>query len=421
MASRPRLKPYFRPLRRGRDAVQLGLSARSGGVVLRGLSPAEIDFLTRLDGTLTETELLRDAAGRRIWPERAAALVALLREHHLLDGDLDGSGPDRVDLGQLPGAPLAQAHLGVDDAPILALPGAGHARAPTALHRLPTAPRHLLSPSVPPLHVATDDGTRGTDGGCGVHVANGVDEADEIFDAAGSAGAGHLTQPVFVARGTGSGTRQLLRRTGWRVVVSGRGRLPWAIGSLLRTTGVGQVDLGPSAVHALDQALRADPSVASPDLVVLVGSGVLDPRSGDAWWRRGVPTLPVVTDGRRIVVGPVVDDRTGPCLHCLDLERSDRDVAWPALVAQLWAESGSGSDDEVSSESTLTTMASGVVAMIVTAHLAGDRSPAGVSVEMSLPWPRLDHRRWARHPRCVAHARHPGARSEGTASAVGGG
>lgn len=187
--------------------------------------------------------------------------------------------------------------------------------------------------------------------------------------------------------------------------MSGRGRLPWAIGSLLRTTGVGQVDLGPAAVHALDQALRADPSVAAPDLVVLVGAGRLDPRTGDPWWRRGVPAVPVVIDGRRIVVGPVLDDPSGPCLRCLDLERADRDVAWPALVAQLAAEGGSGVDDEISSESTLTTMASGVVAMIVTAHLAGDRSPAGVSVEMSLPWPRLDHRRWARHPQCAAHAR----------------
>lgn len=337
MASRPRLKPYFRPLRRGPGAVQLGLSPASGGVVLRGLSRTEVSLLAHLDGTLTETELLQDAARRGVERERAMALVALLRAHHLLDRDLDGTGPDRVDLGRLPGAaPRSPCVSGVDggDAATLALSGAG-----------------------------------------------GTNEMD---------GPG------------GSGTRQLLHRTGRRVVVSGRGRLPWAIGSLLRTTGVGQVDLGAAAVHALDQALRVDPSVAAPDLVVLVGSGLVDPRAGDPWWRRGVPTLPVVTDGCRIVVGPLVHDPSGPCLRCLGLERADRDGAWPALVAQVSA-CGGTVDDEIHSESTLTAMASGVVAMVVTAHLASDRPPPGVSVEMSLPWPRLDHRRWERHPQCAAH------------------
>ena len=409
MASRPRLKPYFRPLRRGPGTVQLGLSAGSGGVVLSGLSPPETAFLTRLDGTLTQTELLDDAAGRGIPPERAAVLLALLRKHHLLDGDLDGAGPDRVDLGRLPGARLALAHLSVDDAPILALPGSGRALAPVGL-RPRTAPRDPALSSVKQVRGPVSGGARGPEG---TQVAHVVDEAHEFFEAVGISGAdGRIS----------SGTRQLLHRTGWRVVVSGRGRLPWAIGSLLRTTGVGQVDLGPAAIHALDQALRADPSVAAPDLVVLVGSGVLDPRTGDPWWRRGVPALPVVTDGRRIVVGPVVDDPAGPCLRCLDLERTDRDAAWPALVAQVSAQSKSA-DDEVSSESTLTTMASGVVAMIVTAHLGGDPSPAGVSVEMSLPWPRLDHRRWARHAHCAAHARtrHTGESgfSAGPASSAG--
>lgn len=337
MASRPRLKPYFRPLRRGPDTVQLGLSAGSGGVVLRGLGPVEVALLTRLDGTRTETELVRDATGRGMAPERVAALVTLLREHHLLDEDLDGAGPDRIDLGRLPGATFPRGALGAADAPTLPLAGPGT-------------------------------------------------------------------------------TRQLLHLTGRRVVVSGRGRLPWVIGSLLRTTGVGQVDLGSAAVHALDQALRDDPGTDPPDLVVLVGSEVLDPRSGDPWWRRGVPTLPVVTDGRRIVVGPLVGDPSGPCLHCLDLDRADRDAAWPALLAQVSERGGDPGDDEVSSESTLSAMASGVVAMIVTAHLAGDRSPAGVSVEMSLPWPRLDHRRWVRHRQCAAHpaTRHTGSAGEST-------
>jgi len=33
----------------------------------------------------------------------------------------------------------------------------------------------------------------------------------------------------------------------------------------------------------------------------------------------------------------------------------------------------------------------------------GHRPPPGVSVEVSLPWPRMDHRRWPTHPLCPAH------------------
>jgi hypothetical protein len=39
----------------------------------------------------------------------------------------------------------------------------------------------------------------------------------------------------------------------------------------------------------------------------------------------------------------------------------------------------------------------------------------GVSVESALPWPRLDHRRWTRHPRCERHD--PRSERPGSASA----
>jgi hypothetical protein len=45
-----------------------------------------------------------------------------------------------------------------------------------------------------------------------------------------------------------------------------------------------------------------------------------------------------------------------------------------------------------------------VVAMVVNLALSDlGRPGAGVSVEVSGPWPRLDHRRWTRHPACPAH------------------
>ena len=52
MALRLRLRPGLPPLRRGRDAVQLGLSATAGGIVVEGLTPPEVALLERLDGPL---------------------------------------------------------------------------------------------------------------------------------------------------------------------------------------------------------------------------------------------------------------------------------------------------------------------------------------------------------------------------------
>ncbi|MDQ2756603.1 MAG: hypothetical protein M3Y71_08570, partial [Actinomycetota bacterium] len=117
---------------------------------------------------------------------------------------------------------------------------------------------------------------------------------------------------------------------------------------------------------------------------------------GESWRRRGVPVLPVVIEGRRVLVGPLVRDDAGPCLHCLDRVRTDLDAAWPVIATQ--GEDGLPPDDD-----TLLTLASAVVTMLVRAQLDGPGVPPGVSVEAALPWPRLDHRRWPRHPDCSHH------------------
>ncbi len=81
-----------------------------------------------------------------------------------------------------------------------------------------------------------------------------------------------------------------------------------------------------------------------PGLVVLVADIALDPRRGDIWLARQVAHLPVVTTGHGLgastVVGPLVAPLVGtrddaPCLWCLDLHRSDRDEAWPTVMAQV--------------------------------------------------------------------------------------
>jgi len=319
MAFRPRLKPYFRPLRRGPDSVQLGVSGESGGVVITGLTPADIALLDRLDGSSTERDLYAVAAGCGVARRRADELLTLLLEHHLLATER----LDRADLGQ-------------------------------------------LGPSV--IDVLRDD----------------AETLGILRD---------VPRDPFA---------HILERARRHVLVSGSGHLPWSIAALLRTGGVGRVDLGSWAVDAVDHELRDEGRRPLPDLVVLVGEGAVDPSHGDPWRRRDVPQLPVVSDGQRIVVGPLVGPAADlPCLRCLEMSRADRDAAWPAVMAQLAPHAGAG---EIRSESTLISIAAGVVGMVVHAFLAGEPVPAGVSIEVTMPWPRLDHRRWRRHPRCPGHA-----------------
>lgn len=318
MAPRPRFKPYFRPLRRGPDSVQLGLSPEAGGIILTGLEPAELAWLDRLDGSLSEAEVYAVAAACGVSRHRADRLLTLLREHHVLVTD----PVDRVELG---GLGASESDALVHDADVLAL-----------AHDTPGGP---------------------------------------------------------LAR--------ILERRRRHVVVAGAGRLPWSIASLLRSTGVGTVDLGDWAADAAEhEDLRGLESASRPDLVILVAQGVLDPRRAQPWQRRGVPLLPVVSDGRRVVVGPLVGrDPAQPCLRCVEMVRAERDAGWPAVMAQAASAGGA----QVGSESTLVAIASGVAAMITHACLADDPVPAGVSVEVVMPWPRLDHRRWHRHPGCTEH------------------
>lgn len=201
--------------------------------------------------------------------------------------------------------------------------------------------------------------------------------------------------------------RRVLQRPHREVLVDGRGELATLVAEGLRRAGVGRVEIGAEAADELDLALRADhpstPTTAAPDLVALVAADVLDPRRATPWWRRGTPHLPVVAEGARVSVGPLVGARReGVCLRCLDLHRSDVDPAWPTLLASMTADPWW--EPSASTDTTLTLTAAGLVAMVVCGALDGRPLPDGIALELSLPHPRIDHRRWTRHPRCPEHA-----------------
>jgi hypothetical protein len=326
MNGRPRLKSHVQPLRRGPGSLQLGLCP-DAGVVLEGLTDAEILVVEGLDGSRDIQTLYAVAATTGVAAGRLSALIAALDEHHLL-----------VE------ATTNRACLSPIDEPR----------------------RHLLRQNA-------------------VAVAAAYGLGGDGFD-------------------------RVAARSTQHVVVSGEGDLPCALADLLRVGGIGRVSVGPNAVNMLDLELRSHragrarerfgPTSTLPDLVVLAAMGAICPDAGEPWLRRGIPHLPLVVQGHRVQVGPLVTGGDGPCLSCLDLHRRDRDAAWPALLSQLASRGPLLPDAPVSLESTLTALTAGAAAMIVHTCLDGQPIPDGLSLELSLPWPSIQNRRWFSHPLC---------------------
>jgi hypothetical protein len=194
------------------------------------------------------------------------------------------------------------------------------------------------------------------------------------------------------------------------VVVDGAGPLASSIAALLRASSSrvdgcvgGRVDGGRGAADAADADLRAG-GVDLPDLVVLVSDGGVDPRAGEPWRRRSVPHLPVVADPDRVVVGPWISaDPAGPCLECLRLTRLLPLVALATARRTATALPLPVPD----ADEALVTVGAGMAAMVARSGLHRGAVPAGVSVEVAAPWPRVDHRRWEVHPDCPHHGASP--------------
>ncbi|MGZ4751131.1 MAG: hypothetical protein ACXVYU_08655 [Oryzihumus sp.] len=310
--------------------------APPAGAVLEGLTEAEVRWLERLDGTTGHALLYAEASAAGIPPQRVEALLDTLRDLDLLVEQ----PTDRACLSTLGAARWAA--LGPD--------------------------------------------------------------ADTL---------------AAVHPGVGDGWGALADRQGQHVLVGGDGTLARSLALLLRRAGIGRVETGAAALDALELGLRAagrpvtegrscatgrSGAVVSgsdrPDLVVLLGSGALDPGAGAPWLRHGIPHLPVVAQGHRVLVGPLVAGPGGPCLQCCDLDRSDRDPQWPRLLAQLTPPQPVGRPRPVEAATGVTATAAGLAALLVHSHLDAGAVPRGVSLELSLPWPTVVHRRWSAHPRC---------------------
>ncbi|WP_037620804.1 TOMM precursor leader peptide-binding protein [Streptomyces aureus] len=233
-----------------------------------------------------------------------------------------------------------------------------------------------------------------------------------------------LASLSLVARDPGEAVERLAVRRGLRVQVRGAGRVGVAVAALLAGAGVGEVevrdvgrvepwDVAPGGLPAesvgerREDAARRAVRRAAPDrppratageragdvthglsLVILAprdGLGVHapDPASAEGLIASGTPHLYAGVVEATGVVGPLVLPGDTGCAGCLDQRRTDRDPAWPRLVAQ-WR---SGRRRRVAAcDLALASAVAGLAASHALAFLDGD-PPAGAGTrwEASLP------------------------------------
>lgn len=241
----------------------------------------------------------------------------------------------------------------------------------------------------------------------------------------------------------GDAIRHLAARRALRVRVRGAGRVGAVLSGLLSGAGVGAVDVldgghvepwdvAPGGLPAESIGARRDetarrvvrraapgrpprrgpgtpPAEDSPgfSLVIVaprddVAVHTPDPASADSLMASGTPHLYAgVVEGTGIVGPLVLPGETG-CAGCLHADRTDRDPAWPRLVAQ-WR---SGRQHQVRPcDLTLAATVAGLAAAHALAFLDG-RTPSSVGArwEVSLPDLRWRTRLVRPHPACPCGA-----------------
>lgn len=344
MLTRPALAPHARLLYRGPGTVQLGVCPDTG-IVLSGLTEAEITLLTLLDGSRDLVSLRRWGRRMRADPVRIGALLDQLAARGLLRDGTPLPSLATSESGGDPGGMPAEGDDGVD----------AEAQAVRLRHRIPAHGPELVRQ----------------------RAARSV-----IVD-----GHGNLADAVAAT----------MRQGGYGRVRAGA----WAAAEGdLRRRGDHAGDRAGDHTdgHAGGRAHRP----GDPDLVILVVADALDDAQVEPWRGGGTPLLPLVTNGATVEVGPVLGG-DGPCARCLDLHRADRDPAWPELLAQLTAPRTDGPPPAVVSGA-VAALAAGSAATLAADILDLGLVDPGLAFETRPQAPFLLRRRWGTHPRCSCPA-----------------
>lgn len=136
------------------------------------------------------------------------------------------------------------------------------------------------------------------------------------------------------------------------------------------------------------------------DITVLLASPAIAMHDAQEWAGSNRAHLPVVVRPGYASIGPLVARRGGPCLHCLDLARTDRDPDWPSVLGSM-ASRSLGTGPPISSNSEVTSAVAALTTMILRAHAEGLQVPEGVAWDLHPPSPVVTAHRWERHPRCT--------------------
>jgi hypothetical protein len=333
---RPALKPGLLPVWRDRDTLQIGIDSRRA-VALTGMGGLAW-VVSLLDGSRDRTQVIQAATDQGVPAETAERILALLATAGALDD-------------------------------------------------FPAGTLRLLSP---PLRARL---------------------------------AAELATVSLAHRDADGGARTLARRLAAQVQIYGVGRVAAGIADLLTTSGIGRVTRGGEAgerpgppeqatrpgqatrAHRATRAARAtgrDPGIrpdpgTRPDLAVLTSRHPLELRA--SLMHEQISHLAVSADEAIGIVGPLVIPGRTACLQCLDLTRTDRDPAWPLILAQLVGR-------EPNPLACDAPLAAAVAAQAATQVLAFiDRAVAVEAVtdgtlELVLPEWQWRRRTWPRHGDC---------------------
>ena len=339
--SRPLLKPWLPRLWRGPDTLQIGVDP-AVGVLASGLDSATTTWLTGLDGSRSEAQILAEAAAIGLDLATAAQIL---------------SGLQRA--GVLLSAPIGPGNLG-DCGPLL----------PELIHL--TA------------------GASGPGQGSGALAARG--ERHVVID-----GANRIGVPLgALLAASGIGALSFLDTETVRRCDAAVGGLSLEDEGEPRTTAAQQAIRRSSPMAAQVKPL---PAPREADLIVLCQPWA----AHDPLQVHGLPDasahLAVAVREGTVVIGPLVLPGRTSCLHCAELHRTDRDPHWPAVAAQLVASSNRAMHEPTS---VLATLAAALAAGQILEHLDGTRAPEVIEATLELRPPEwaLHRRSWPPHVDC---------------------
>ena len=307
---RPALKPGLLPVWRDRDTLQIGIDSRRA-VALTGMAGIAW-VIGLLDGSRDRAQVIEAAVDRGIPAETAERVLALLATAGALDDFPAGT------LRVLP-LPL-RARLAAELATVSLAHGDGDGGARTLARRLAA-------------RICIHGGGRVGAGIAGLLKASGIGRVTHA-----SPGDDGLIPPGAVPPGQEPpgpeqpGKNQSGREPGEEP--TGReppGEEPTGRKQSRRElTGRKQSSQAPPGRK---RPGRAPTGQARPDLAILVGRQPMELRA--RLMREQIPHLAASADEAIGIVGPLVIPGRTACLRCMDLTRTDRDPAWPLILAQL--------------------------------------------------------------------------------------